>query len=169
MRSLLALALLLFAAPASAQQILVMELPNGVRIGAVMMPDGQVIPSPVTYIQIRPPVPPNPYPEPSAALKQAVQSIRDATIATEDARAFAGVFASAADEIEAGTITDLSKLDQFLLDAGSKLGLKGKYPGLADLFDKTFQATIAKPGDQPRSLTTADAAAVRAVAWALWR
>ena len=164
MRRLSLLLLLLLTSHALAQPtgVVVIELTNGSHVAVVVGGDGEVTVVPATMIRVTPPAPPNPYPEPTAVLKQAVEPLAAFALSRADATAMANVISQAADRAPAMRLNPLS---QWIVEAGKPLGLRGKYDGFAPALDKVLEATI---GTTDRDGTAADAAALRAIAWAIW-
>lgn len=124
------------------------------------------------------PVPPapgpvvNPHPRPSAALQAATAAVRAIKLTTVDATSLAEIYAEAAsmvalsgDQAAENALRTTADLRDHLADTGKSLGLVGRYAGLGDAIDAFLLASIA---DGDRATTTADVAALRALAWAVW-
>jgi hypothetical protein len=170
MRRLSLLLLLLLTSHSLAQPtgVVVIELTNGSHVAVVIGGDGEVSVVPATMIRVSPPVPPNPYPEPTAALKTAVQPLRDVQVSIADAVKLAEMFAKLGAQIDVGPLETLAALNKAQAELGQALGIQ-RSPALADAINAAYEAAVARPGDPHRKLTMDDARAFRAMAWAIWR
>lgn len=170
-RSFLLAAALLIPVGAAAQQGqgYWAEFAPGVGVGIVVTSDGRIVVfNSLTVLKGGNPVA-NPYPVPSVSIKAKVESLTRISLSPQDGRNLADVYAKAAAQVESGQIKQTTDIDTFLLSTGKPLGLKGKYSGLSASLDAAAEGTITKRGDPVRNATAADAAVLRAFAWALWR
>lgn len=127
-----------------------------------------------------PPVPPpppttNPYPAPSAEIRESLGAVLAVKLSRADATNLASLYDQARRLVDsapsaraAGTKPEIgttSELRAWLVDHGRELGLAGKYAGLADAVD----AYLAKQlGTRLRDVQAADATSLAGLAWAIW-
>lgn len=160
---------LLFPAVATAQdtggRAYWAEFAPGVGIGMAIGADGKIVVFTSLSILRSDSQPTNPYPAPTQSAKVAVDPVSRISMAAAHSSAAANNFAQAAQQIESGTAKTTADVAQGLIDRGKLLGIPKTYAGLPAAIDKALEQLI---GTDVRPVTTADAVALRAIAWALW-
>lgn len=153
---------MLASSVASAQHAVVMDLGDS---AFVILFDAQgnttIFPNASIVRQGPPPTAQNPYAVPSTTLRTAVDELTTIPLSRLDATAIAKVYANAASALPAKT----DALKQKIIDEGKLLGLRGKYLVAPGVIDQVLAKVL---GLDNRATTASDAAALRAVAWALW-
>lgn len=154
---------------AVAQTAVVLDMGNDTALVIAFAADGTVVIVPSARIIRSGPAPgptpaANPYPQPTPAMISALESLTQFKLSRADATAIAGVYGGRADKVPA-TLKTTDELRQALIDAGKLLGMKGRYPGLAEAVEAT---QVKMLGLDSRATTVTDAVALRATAWKLW-
>lgn len=162
-RLLIIVLALLVTSSASAQHAVVMDLGDSAFV-ILFDANGNTTIFPNASIVRQggpPPTATNPYAVPSTTLRTAVDELTTIPLSRLDATAIAKVYADAASAMPAKT----DALKQKIIDSGKSLGLKGKYLVAPEVIDQVLAKVL---GLDVRATTVSDAAALRAVAWALW-
>lgn len=129
--------------------------------------------------QADPPVPPplttNPYPAPSAEIRESLGAVLTVRLDRADATNLASLYDQARRLVEtapaaraAGVQPEIgttSELRAWLAEHGRELGLAGKYAGLADVVDTFLTDQL---GTRLRDVQASDAASLGGLAWAIW-
>jgi hypothetical protein len=110
----------------------------------------------------------NPHPEPTPALKQAVQPLATVQVSPTDAAKLAEMYTKIANQIDIGSFTDLEHLNSSQAVMGRTLDIQ-RSDALGDAIEKAYEAAIAPLNAPNRSLAMNDVKAFRAMAWAIWR
>lgn len=108
---------------------------------------------------------PNPW-KPAERWRPVVKPLLAFDLEREDATAMGNLYGTAAAQVAAGALTTTLELRQHLVEHGVKLGLQGKYPGLADTMDK-IQAEALGLDVKPLNAERA-AEYLETLAWACW-
>ena len=108
----------------------------------------------------------NPYAPPAAEFRPLAVPLTKFQLSRIDATMLAVMYARAGESVSAGVVTGSAELRQSLIDEGKPLGLKGKYPGLAEAVEKAVVGGLTLENRQLDPVRTA--AFLRTLAWALW-
>jgi hypothetical protein len=108
----------------------------------------------------------NPFPPPVEPWKSKVEPLRPYKLSRSDATSLARVYESSAQAVRAGDVRSVQGLADDLAGRASRLGLQGKYDGLADAMRAVYEDLFGK--QDVRLDPDKTAAALLAIAHRVW-